>query len=737
MISRKRGAAALSDEHEHGFLKGRALDFFRLDAPVRRIVLTTGVVLLGVALACALRENFPGPVANLPDGFIVPLVVILVAAATITFGLTLLIAGAAHARTRWRYALLLPIAICLPAAMLAALTTVGDAWPNWLTRTVIVATIALPVILLGIAAFFGPRVRVVPLFWVVLALTAACTAAIILISVLGTPAFGESFVLYLVGVGAVALEPALLVVGFDIADIGADFATLGARFAERKNTIVQRIARIAAIVLAGGAAVWMFYLAGLGQAQHFAALGWFFALAAAVVLVAFLAARRAFAPVSGASLQYHYLLLVAAAVTIASLVISFSSEPMPGLFSTSGLRSYSFQAPQGLKEFGERFPAAGHMTDPRTPTRVMFIGANGWPLIAVVGVPRLPFALPTDHFSSVNGMIYRLDLAKMPVPATRPGPDWTRSEAATHDLFGKPAAFAILSREVPTQSVATDMNWYIICGDVKANLASAKSICEAIAASFETQARKRTSRSLAMIFDLLFFLAAFGALALAQYRGRKGDTAGLDFVFWACFLNGLRGIAGYAGAGLDYAFYDTNVSALLISTMLAAAAAFALVLEFWPRARGFDISAARNVAGRAAASMLVLAGLFALYVFAIRGSDESQIIRGVIICFALLWELVMSGERLNLSAEHHLFPRSSRVFILVGYLLMVSTVVFLMTGLLEDGGKSVAAWNSELFVANGIALLGGALIINRAVRGFAKLRAGAPPLEETQAYDPQ
>jgi hypothetical protein len=705
---------------EHGFLKGRALDLLRLDPPVRRIVLTTGVVLAMVALACAVREDFPGPVFRLPDGYVIPLVVMLIAGATATFAMTQLIAGAAHARTRWRYTLLIPLALGVSAVTLAAVNTVTHDWPQEAEWAVLAAALLLPAIFLAIAAFLGPRFRAVQMFWAVLAFMAACALAIILISILITPDFGASVILYLVGVGAVALEPALLVVGFDLADIGADAAGLGAGFVEKQNAIVQRIARIAALVLVLVAAGALFVWTGFSHMEMFLCAGWFVAILAVFALTVRLARRRVLAPASAASPQYHHLLLFTAAVTLVSLIISFSSEPLPGLFSESGLRSYSFAEPQGLEEFGEPLPAAGHMADPRSPTRVMFAGKDGWPLLVVVGVPRPPFAKPEDHFSSVNGMIHRMDMPKMPVPAAEaPANGWAHAEDQTKDKAGHVFGFVVLHREVASDDVATDMNWYIICGDTKAAIATSRTRCNTIASSFLAQERKRTSRSLAVIFDILFFAAAIATLGLAAWRSNKEDTAGYDFLFWALFLNGLRGIMGYAGEGLDNVFYDNVVSGLLICAMLAAIGVIALMAEVWPVSRGFDIAAARRIAARAGASMLIVAGLFVLYVFAIRGSDESQIIRGVIICFALLWELAMSGERLNLTAEHHFFPRSSRVFILIGYLLLVATVVFLMTGLVTYKGEAVG-WNSELFVANGIALLGGAIIFSRAMRGFAR-----------------
>ena len=698
---------------EKGFLKGRALDLFRLDPPVRRIVFTTGLVLLAVAVGCAVREDFPGPVVQLRDDYVLPIAVMLIAGATTTFAVTLIVTGAAHARSRWRYLLLTPLALGLPVVLLAALNTVDMQWSLTLLRTVIVAAIVVPVLCVSVAAFFGARTHMMLLFKAVFAFTACCTVTVIAISYFVTANFGSSFILYMVVVVAVVLEPALLVVGFDLADIGSDATALGANFIERKGGALEHVARIAFAVLAVGAAAALFYFVRYRSAENFTAAwfvcaGWFVGICVAIALTAILMARRRDLPAASHGPHYQYLLLVAAVVTVSAVALSFSSEPLLGLYSVNGLRGYSFAPPDGLAEFGAAWPMPGSVYEPRWPTRRMFAGENGWPLVAVEGLPRAPFAKPEDHFTSLNGMISRKDLSKIPIHIGSPDSDgWARTQADAKDKSGKAFHFAILRREVPTQAVATDMDWYIICGDVSARIGATTSRCETLAASFKPQAREHPSRRLVLIFDLLFFAAAAVTLAIVTFRGRRTDSAGFDFVFWVLFLNALRGVLGYADGGLDYAYYDPNVGALLLCTLLAVSGVVGFALELWPqtRARPFDLAAARRIAGRASANLLVVSGLFVLYIFAIKSSDESQIIRGVIICFALLWELLMSGERLNLSTEHHLFPRSSRVFILIGYLLLVSTTVFLMTGLVDTNGKPATAWNTELFVAIGIVLL--------------------------------
>lgn len=702
--------------HEEGFLKGRALDFFRLEPPVRRIVLTTGIVLLAVAIACALRENFPGPVFRLPDGFLLPVAVMLLAGATGTLALTLLITGAAHAQSRWRYALLIPIAFGIAIVFGAALSTVPLS--TGAARIALAAGFILPIVFVVAAGYFGKRYRIIPVFWVLLAFAALCTAAVIAISFLQTPNFGASFILYMVGIGAVGLEPALLVVGFDLADIGSDAAGLAASLVERKAGWFERSVRLSLVVLAIAGVVFIFHLIDFDWIKLAVASGWFAALVIVSVLAIVFTARRKTAPDASHAPEYQYLLVVAAVVTIAALILSFAKEPLPGYWSSDGLREFSFVPPQGLSESGPEWPLPGNKYDPRWPSRVMFAGSNGWPLVAVIGVPRPPFAQPGGTFHSMNAMISRKDLSKMmPVVGATGADGWARGNARAADKKGNIFLFFIMRREVPTDSASTDMDWYLICGDATA------SRCETLATSFENRASERPSHSLLLIFDLLFFAAAAGVFVFAWYRSRTGDTAGWDFVFWVLFLNGLRGMVGYISGGNDFPFYDTHVSATLACSLLALFALGVLVLEVWPRAR-FDLVTARRIAGRSAANFIVIAGLFLLYIFAIEGSDESQIIRGVIICFALLWELAMSGERLNLSADHHLFPRSSRVFTLVGYLLLVSTIVFVMTGLTDDRGKEATGWNSELFVANGIVLLGGALTLNRAVRAFARLVRG-------------
>ncbi|HET7199095.1 MAG TPA: hypothetical protein VFI86_10530, partial [Burkholderiales bacterium] len=88
---------------EGGFLGGRGLRLGDLERPVRRVIFTTYAVLLGIALAIALRDSMGGEPYLVDPGIALPKVVAWVAAAGCCVGVIFLVSGAARARTRWRY----------------------------------------------------------------------------------------------------------------------------------------------------------------------------------------------------------------------------------------------------------------------------------------------------------------------------------------------------------------------------------------------------------------------------------------------------------------------------------------------------------------------------------------------------------------------------------------------------------------------------------------------------------
>ena len=113
-----------------------------------------------------------------------------------------------------------------------------------------------------------------------------------------------------------------------------------------------------------------------------------------------------------------------------------------------------------------------------------------------------------------------------------------------------------------------------------------------------------------------------------------------------------------------------------------------------------------------------MGAFFYLYVYAVHG-DDSQIIRGVIILIALSWELMTSGTSLNPSREKNPFPRSSRVFIFVGYLLLVAACVFVFSRQKLATGSDIGSFDTEEIVANALATLGCGLILSRLVAGLS------------------
>jgi hypothetical protein len=130
---------------------------------------------------------------------------------------------------------------------------------------------------------------------------------------------------------------------------------------------------------------------------------------------------------------------------------------------------------------------------------------------------------------------------------------------------------------------------------------------------------------------------------------------------------------------------------------------------------------AQSIIGQALASAIVVTVLFYLYTYSVGGA-ESQVIRAGIILLALSWELMTSGSNLNPDRENKIFPRASRVFMFVGYLLLVATCVFVFNEPQRLAtGDVQGSFDTEMMVANALATFGSALILSRALRQWSNL----------------
>jgi hypothetical protein len=284
-------------------------------------------------------------------------------------------------------------------------------------------------------------------------------------------------------------------------------------------------------------------------------------------------------------------------------------------------------------------------------------------------------------------------------------------------------------------SANAGMDWYLVCGGRAAEAGRVRALCETARNMFSTTPAEESSRPLAIAFSVLFLAAAAGVLGLAYRRSWSVDAAVLDFAAWVLLLTGARWMGGYMFGGVNEPLDDLNLAAVLLSALIAVAAIAAGVLAIRPGslARRFDLAGARRLAAQALASLVIIAGLLFLYAYAVGRGERSQMIRGVIVVLALTWDLATAGATLNPAGEHHAFPRASRVLIFAGYLILIATCVFMFGDVTLASGNRYTGFDTETIVANGLALLGGALVISRALRGIPALRLAAGPLPDEAA----
>jgi hypothetical protein len=164
----------------------------------------------------------------------------------------------------------------------------------------------------------------------------------------------------------------------------------------------------------------------------------------------------------------------------------------------------------------------------------------------------------------------------------------------------------------------------------------------------------------AALLDVALVCAALGVLAFAGRRRRRGPTPALDLVFWILALSALVAVAGFAWGGVNRPFADLKLLAQLLAALLGATTLTTVGLELAPVGRpgGFDVEAARQVAVEAVAALVAVAAVFVLYVGAASSAEQSQAVRGVVVCLALTWELATAGATLNpTTADEQRSPR--------------------------------------------------------------------------------
>ena len=724
-------------------LGDRGIDPLGLETPIRRVIFTTYAVLLGLALATALRDGMAiAGVYIAQPGVEIPKGVAWISAFGAALSVALMLAGAAHARTRWRYLLVAPILIGLAFTMLGGPHGQAKPFPTWVGLLFLTPVIFL--IASVVVTAVAPKMRTRWVLNWLLALVAGLFITILALSVAFWESYAPTALLLLMGVAAICLQPALLVVGWDIAEISDESGEHAMSLLDRLPPIVQRGVHLALIAAALAGAVTLHLLKGYAFNHGRILIGIWIGILALAAIAAFSLAMRRPKTTTPGHITYQQVLVTAIIFTaIFFALMSFETKD-EDYFTHERGHQFSIKVPDGMAENpGMRFPTDKAVMDsPRTDVRVNFLTAGKLPNLTIFGAIRPPFRPGGEPMPSLNTIVKAGGLPPIQVKLSEPGAHrWRYGEGSVLNKAGHTLHFLVYKREVDSGMNGTAMDWYVICGGGDADLVKMRAMCDKAHRNFFTTIFTKPSRPAAMWIDGLIFAVAAGAFALAARNRNPARGPLLDFVFWSFLLVGLNVIGGYIFGGEDEALFNVRFATDLVSAILVVFASIAAVAEAWPErfAKSLDLTGAREVFARLNASLCVLGVAFYLYVFAASHAEHSQAIRGVVVCLALTWELLTAGGTVNGEGEHHTFPRSSRILIFAGYLMLVATTVF-MFGKLEmiASGYTVGAYETEVVVASGMVLLGAAFLISRAFRRLSALRADPPPpaLEATPDAQP-
>ena len=210
-------------EKQRGWMGGRRIELAELDTSVRRVIFATYAVLLGLALATALHQLFEanGTYLVMP-GIAVPKAVAWAAAPGAALAVIFLFAGAAHARTRWKYFLIAPILLAVAVPLAAAPGMVQPPLPP-IVKFLFLTPLVFFAACIAVVAV-GSRVRTFHVLVLITLLIATYAASLLLLSA-AFWSVAPTAVFWVLAIGGVCLYPALVVVGWDLAEICSESAS--------------------------------------------------------------------------------------------------------------------------------------------------------------------------------------------------------------------------------------------------------------------------------------------------------------------------------------------------------------------------------------------------------------------------------------------------------------------------------------------------------------------------------
>ena len=724
---------------EKRFLDGRALDLSNLDKPVARVVFTTYAILIGLILGIAFHEQLgsPQPLNNWGFPFAFRPGAIIATALVAGTAFSLLFAGLAKARTGWRY-------VVLPFTVIAfgVMFSFFDFGRFPMAKRLLL--LGVPVLLtLACTTIFilGRRLRITSVLWLSLAALIAFISAMAVLSATVWPSYGSNILLLFIFAAMIFLEPALITVGFDAVELGAEFLGTQVRRLERISATKGRFARVAIILVA---AAWVVLDLGTGSRVLYVALFWAGTLMVGAMVFGLAIQRRSLGMIRAqAHLDYRHVLIIAAAIYLAAGVAQHFKADDQNSFIFQGSPAISIGKWRGMNSrptlLDDDPPAA--LDAARGVVRRTELTQNSTPVISVLGVPT-----PTAKSSApLPQTINELSAATrgFPIMRLQLGPEsegWRRGDASG-DYFRTRMRFVVFARQYHAMGSLPEMTWYIMCAehrDVPAE--QLVELCEFTRSNFMLGARQKTAPIAALVLDGLLLAIAALALVAGLRKGRTVDAPLFDFVFWVALIAGLWGVGSILfniHGGTPMANIGDEGS-VLIDALILACVVGAVALETMPArwAQHINNGAARWCATEAVVAALATQAIFLLYVVAASHAEASQVSRAAIVCAALTIELMTAGRILNPRTEaHHVFGRSSRVLIFVGYIMLVGSTVFLFAETDMPSDFPTVGWDPELLVASGILMLGGAWVLWKAGRAIAALKVWPEPEDESPVLE--
>lgn len=695
----------------HGW-RSRVIDLASLDAPIKRVLAVGYAALIGLGAATAAHAWLPGGETLANPGVTFPLAAVIIAGVGVSLAVALMLTGASQASSTWRLLLFAPLFLWSSVIMAAQAAT----------PMIAVSAVGLFfIIAAGALLLLGPR-----LGWRLSFLTAGAICGVlaivaIAISLDAIPSYAPTLVLLALAFAIPVVDTALVVTGWDIAEVALLSASPLARVSPDARPRHQAAARLALAMTAIAAALW------LNDAYHGSADWIVLARAAGLAAVAFAVGwgivRWGWTARAGAHDHVGYWSAFAiAACLLLSIAIQYQfTEPPHGAYNYNGTNKFSLMLPDDWIELKSwSLPLDKNEGKPIYPVRKELAPApskGNFPRFGIFGTIAPPFA-PAEKVlpQSISEIVGGGGLPRIPLPTTVPdGAGWEKGETTFRTGSGKLLTFVHWRQDIRTPMPDTNKSWYLICVLGPGEQAHQRATCEEIKQSLRYEPRAQVTPLSKLLFGEVFWAAIAIGAAWAAWRGRRGPM--LAFLMWVALLAVVR-LTG--GAGGSPALMDHGLSADMLSASLLFGAVALAGAEFtFFGIRSHVSSVARGAALSFLLTTLLVAAAFALYVTVGEGAHHYHEVRGAVICLALTWELWTSGASMT-NQDSAAFPRRARVLFFIGYLIIVATCVFFFVEREFDFVKTtVQAWDSEGWVAFGIVNLGLAFVFMRHVERIA------------------